>query len=202
MCAWHKAGFKEQLLNEWMHEWMKNSTEEWWPLYRKVWGRRRGNISASFLSPFCYQEIIILVEDSNIKNQNMKAPFHFIPLPLLKLIIANIFFFFLMCGMFPDQGSNPPSLHWKCGVLMTGPPGMFLTANILMSFILYSSSQLWLHTRITWGDFLNPIAQVVPQTNYLRISGVVPGITIFKSPQVITLCSQCWELLFQAFTYM
>lgn len=202
MCAWHKAGFKEQLLNEWMHEWMKNSTEEWWPLYRKVWGRRRGNISASFLSPFCYQEIIILVEDSNIKNQNMKAPFHFIPLPLLKLIIANIFFFFLLCGMFPDQGSNPPSLHWKCGVLMTGPPGMFLTANILMSFILYSSSQLWLHTRITWGDFLNPIAQVVPQTNYLRISGVVPGITIFKSPQVITLCSQCWELLFQAFTYM
>lgn len=114
----------------------------------------------------------------------MKAPFHFIPIPLLKLIIANIFFFFLLCGMFPDQGSNPPSLHWKCGVLMTGPPGMFLTANILMSFILYSSSQLWLHTRITWGDFLNPIAQVVPQTNYLRISGVVPGITIFKSHQV------------------
>ena len=111
MCAWHKAGFKEQLLNEWMHEWMKNSTEEWWPLYRKVWGRRRGNISASFLSPFCYQEIIILVEDSNIKNQNMKAPFHFIPLPLLKLIIANIFFFFycVACSLTRDQ-THPPCI--------------------------------------------------------------------------------------------
>ena len=120
----------------------------------------------------------------------MKVPFHFISIPLLNYC-QHFFFFFGLCGMFPDQGSNPPSLHWKHGVLTTGPPGMFLTANILMSSILSSSSQLWLHTSITWEDFLNPIAQVVPQTNYLSISGVVPGTTIFKSPQVITLCSQC-----------
>ena len=24
---------------------------------------------------------------------------------------------------FPDQGPNPGPLHWKCGVLATGPPG-------------------------------------------------------------------------------
>ena len=24
---------------------------------------------------------------------------------------------------FPDQGSNPPPLQWKCRVLTTGPPG-------------------------------------------------------------------------------
>ena len=165
----------------WMNEsWVneEQSTQEWWTLYRKGWGRRGGTISASFLSPFCHQEIIILVEDSNIEKQNMKVPFHFIPTPLLKLIIANIL---CVCVWHvPWWGSNPPSLHSKRRVLTTGPPGMFLTANILMSFVLYSSSQLCLHTRITWGDFLNPIAQVVPQTNYLRISGVVPGITVFK----------------------
>ena len=38
-------------------------------------------------------------------------------------------FFFLCCAMwyvgfwFPDQGWNPGPLQWKCGVLITGPPG-------------------------------------------------------------------------------
>ena len=28
------------------------------------------------------------------------------------------------CGIqFPDQGSNPSTLHWECGILATGPPG-------------------------------------------------------------------------------
>ena len=28
------------------------------------------------------------------------------------------------CGIwFPDQGSNPGSLHWECGVPATGAPG-------------------------------------------------------------------------------
>ena len=26
---------------------------------------------------------------------------------------------------FPDQGLNPHSLHWKCGALISGPPGDF-----------------------------------------------------------------------------
>ena len=28
-----------------------------------------------------------------------------------------------MGSQFPDQGSNLRPLHWKCGVLTTGPPG-------------------------------------------------------------------------------
>ena len=98
----------------WMNEsWVneEQSTQEWWTLYRKGWGRRGGTISASFLSPFCHQEIIILVEDSNIEKQNMKVPFHFIPTPLLKLIIANILCV-CVCGMFPDgDQTHPPCIR-------------------------------------------------------------------------------------------
>ena len=28
-----------------------------------------------------------------------------------------------MGSLFPDQGSNLGSLHWKCRILPTGPPG-------------------------------------------------------------------------------
>ena len=31
------------------------------------------------------------------------------------------------CGIFPDQGSNPHPLQWKCKVLTTGPPEKFLS---------------------------------------------------------------------------
>ena len=59
----------------------------------------------------------------------------------LSLLIISFLFFFLslkhfylfiwLCQVlvtacritFPDQGLNPGSLHWKCRVLATGPPG-------------------------------------------------------------------------------
>ena len=38
----------------------------------------------------------------------------------------------LACGMeFPDQESNPGSLHWECGVLVTEPPGKSLNSFFL-----------------------------------------------------------------------
>ena len=41
------------------------------------------------------------------------------------------------CGIqFPDQGSNPGSLHWEHGVLPTGPPGKSLFVYFLMMVIL------------------------------------------------------------------
>lgn len=98
------------IVTEWMNAWVpeEQSTEEWWTLYRRGWGRRGGNTSASFLSPFCYQEIIILVEDSNIKKQNMKVPFHFISIPLLNYC-QHFFFFFgcVACSLTRDQ-THPP----------------------------------------------------------------------------------------------
>ena len=37
------------------------------------------------------------------------------------------------CGFsFPDQGSNPWCLHWKCGVLATGPQGKYQDVLILV----------------------------------------------------------------------
>ena len=39
------------------------------------------------------------------------------------------------CGIrFPDQGSNPGSLHWECGVLAIGPPGKSLEWVSLLCF--------------------------------------------------------------------
>ena len=43
-----------------------------------------------------------------------------------------IYFFHVLAephGMCPDQGWNPCLLHWKCGVLATGPPGKSLFPN-------------------------------------------------------------------------
>ena len=44
----------------------------------------------------------------------------------LESLIFFFFFFFgptrRQVGPFPDEGSNPCSLHWMCGVLTTGPP--------------------------------------------------------------------------------
>ena len=31
---------------------------------------------------------------------------------------------------FPEQGSNPHSLLWKCGVLTTGPPGKSILVSL------------------------------------------------------------------------
>ena len=48
---------------------------------------------------------------------------------------------------FPDQGSNPSPLHWKCRILTTGPPGKFLSnISYLRDGIaeLLSQSERWI----------------------------------------------------------
>ena len=50
-------------------------------------------------------------------------------------------FYFLVapCSMwFPDQGSNPRSLHWKRGVLTTGPKGSPQAGSFIAPFWLFS----------------------------------------------------------------
>ena len=60
---------------------------------------------------------------------------------LLILAALGFFFFFFFfvwaCGIyFPDQGSNPGPLHWKHGVLITGPPEKSLFKKKKMLFFL------------------------------------------------------------------
>ena len=38
----------------------------------------------------------------------------------------------MACVIFPDQGSNPCPLHWKHGVLTSGPPGK---SHTLLSYV-------------------------------------------------------------------
>ena len=45
-----------------------------------------------------------------------------------------------MGSQFPDQGLNPYSLHWKCGVLATGTPGKSLISSLLPLDICFSNS--------------------------------------------------------------
>ena len=50
------------------------------------------------------------------------------------------------------EGSNLGPLHWKCGVLITGPPGKFLAAFLMrfwnISYVLQRSrSDLYPHSR-------------------------------------------------------
>ena len=62
------------------------------------------------------------------------GPFFFLPIKtavsygLTSYIFLFVFFLFchtaqLAGSYFPDQGSNPCLLQWKCRVLTTGPPG-------------------------------------------------------------------------------
>ena len=40
---------------------------------------------------------------------------------------------------FPDQGSNPGPVHWKCGVLASGPPGKYPKPSLMK----ITASYLW-----------------------------------------------------------
>ena len=42
-------------------------------------------------------------------------------------------------SLFPDQGSDPYSLHWKCGVLTTGPPVKSLFHFFFLIYVLCCS---------------------------------------------------------------
>ena len=58
------------------------------------------------------------------------------------------------CGIFPDQGSNPCSLHCQAGFLTTAPPGKpdLCTFNIHA----YSSSRRWKHSNsVTHNNLLH-----------------------------------------------
>ena len=47
----------------------------------------------------------------------------------------------IACGIYlPDQGSNPGSLHWECGVLATGPLGKSL---IYFSGLTFPEPKEW-----------------------------------------------------------
>ena len=107
-----------------------------------LWGvNRTGNLITILKRPIIFFLIYFL------KNQ------YFLCSPLYSALCPNLmgyqsvvvltekksldhFFFFLAtpCSMwnFPEQGSSLCPLHWKCGVLTTGPPGK--------SWAVYSSS--------------------------------------------------------------
>ena len=63
----------------------------------------------------------------------------------------QFFFFFLALShvgsLFPNQGSNPFPLHWKCRLLTTGPPGKVMIYDDLhrsvMVFIHHCSLIFW-----------------------------------------------------------
>ena len=52
--------------------------------------------------------------------------------PLFNLVYLFIIFLAALQRHvgFPDQGSNPCPLHWKGGVLTTGPPGKFQEVSL------------------------------------------------------------------------
>ena len=52
----------------------------------------------------------------------------------------------MACGIFPDQGSNPCPLHWKHGVLTTGPPGK---SHTLLSYV-NESKYYFTHSNIEY----------------------------------------------------
>ena len=48
-----------------------------------------------------------------------------------------LIFGYLDCGnQFPNQGSNPHPLRWKCRVLTTGPPGKYQQFFFFFSFLI------------------------------------------------------------------
>ena len=57
----------------------------------------------------------------------------YLPVPGLNFGMWVVFLSFMACGIqFPDQGSNLAPLHWKHGVLATGPPekSLYMTLEI------------------------------------------------------------------------
>ena len=68
------------------------------------------------------------------------------------IFMLSVSFFFLggagihhaVCGIFSDQGLNLCPLHWKLGVLTTGPPGKFL-------FFFYALYIICLKTRTQYS---------------------------------------------------
>ena len=79
------------------------------------------------------------------------------------------FFFFWPAphvgSSFPDQGLNPRPLHWKCGVLTTGPPGKSRT--------LYSRlvNVWWTNNR---GEFPGRLVGRIPGSPCCGL-GSIPG---------------------------
>ena len=84
-----------------------------------------------------------------------------------RIFVTKAFFFFFFLWLHyaaygilvPQQGSNPRPLHWKCGVLTTGPPGKshkgFFFKRILLIFsslsIVVMASLLTSESLILWG---------------------------------------------------
>ena len=100
----------------------------------RLWRKRQLCSDYAQISPgcLCWASKIFL-----IKEQSVESTEDFFLFPDKKEESLFLFLFVLFylifkplgaaCGiLFSQQGSNPHLLHWKCGVLTTGPPGMSL----------------------------------------------------------------------------
>ena len=67
----------------------------------------------------------------------LSSSFMVLVLAMIRTLTAvSLFFvslFFGHAARFPDQGSNLCPLHWKCGILTTGPPGNSLYPSYISS---------------------------------------------------------------------
>ena len=90
------------------------------------------------------------------------------------------------CGFsFPDQGSNPWCLHWKCGVLATGPQGKYQDVLILVLLPHY------LHPAAKGIHFKRQLDCITPliKTSKLIIIRKYPQPPP-RHPEIITLAQE------------
>lgn len=73
------------------------------------------------------------------------------------------------------------------------PKGYWLhkqTILFLSKVTVYSGSQISLSSRMTWSNFKNPCAQPHPTPFKYESLRTNPGLSVLKSPSVISMCHQ------------
>lgn len=84
----------------------------------------------------------------------------------------------LLLGHIRENWLQPISGYFTNHLLVLGLPVVICKKKWLK---LTSGSQPWQHEEITKGTLKNPDSEATAQPNYIRISGVEPGIRIFQS---------------------
>ena len=71
--------------------------------------------------------------------------------------LESLFFFFFghtrrHVGLFPDEGTNPCSLHWMCGVLTTGPPEKSFKSLFSLKAANHAAGLNLISSAVKWAE--------------------------------------------------
>ena len=97
---------------------------------------------------------------------------------------------------FPDQGSNPHPLHWKHGVLTTGPPGKFPIFHFKIAFTFIKTIRNIGHQQTQEPGTVSNMEQGFSYINYRK-----QGRELYKKTKSVLLLRSDISLYYTSNTF-